>query len=278
MYLVTFAFIFLFSACATTGPQVASEEEQRVQAILQAEAQAWQKKQEERILGIAARLMKAADNVTPLEFHLSAKPVFSGKIGRVSPDVPNAWTDGKGVWITRGMLRFLKNDDELAVVLAHEMVHAYRGHVAYGMAKRIFGASAGIVASLFAPGTGKAAILFVDAATRKFDRDQEREADFYGLIWASKAGFNVDAAMVLWRRMAREMPETITKGFLSSHPNTAERLLRVEKVIAILEKGTDPLIAQPFNDVNDEQGVLKMGTMELKANEEVLKMGTTKLW
>ncbi len=84
--------------------------------------------------------------------------------------------------------------------------------------------------------------------------------------------------MVLWRRMAREMPETITKGFLSSHPNTAERLLRVEKVIAILEKGTDPLIAQPFNDVNDEQGVLKMGTMELKANEEVLKMGTTKLW
>lgn len=271
MRLVPIAFIFLFCACATTGPQVTSDEERRVQAILQAEAQAWQKKQEARIFGIAARLMKAAENVTPLKFNYSAKPVFSGKIGRVSPDVPNAWTDGKGVWITRGMLRFLKNDDELAIVLAHEMVHAYRGHVTYGMAKRIFGVSAGIVASLFVPGTGTAVISFVDVATKKFDRDQEREADFYGLIWASKAGFNTDAAMGLWRRMAREMPETITKGFLSSHPNTAERLLRVEKVIAIIEKGTDPLITEPFND---EQGVLKMGTKEFKENDEILKMGT----
>jgi predicted Zn-dependent protease len=274
MRIALIAFIFLFAACASTGPQVTSEEERRVQAILQAEAQAWQKQQEQIILGIAARLMKAAENVTPLEFQLSAKPVFSGKIGRISPDVPNAWTDGKGVWITRGMLRFLKNDDELAIVLAHEMVHAYRGHVTYGIAKRIFGVSAGIVATLFVPGTGKAVTSFVDVATKKFDRDQEREADFYGLIWASKAGFNVKAAMGLWRRMAREMPETITKGFLSSHPNTAERLLRVEKVIATIEKGTDPLIAQPFNDVNNERAVLEMGTKEFKENDETLKMGT----
>lgn len=102
MRLVPIAFIFLFCACAATGPQVTSEEERRVQAILQAEAQAWQKKQEEKILKIAARLMKAAEKVTPLEFNYSAQPVVSGKIGRISPDVPNAWTDGKGVWITRG--------------------------------------------------------------------------------------------------------------------------------------------------------------------------------
>ena len=45
MRLAPIAFIFLFCACATIGPQVASEEERRVQAILQAEAQAWQQQQ-----------------------------------------------------------------------------------------------------------------------------------------------------------------------------------------------------------------------------------------
>ena len=72
MRLVPIAFIFLFCACATTGPQVTSEEERRVQAILLAEAQGWQKKQEEKINKIAARLMKAAENVTPLKFNYSA--------------------------------------------------------------------------------------------------------------------------------------------------------------------------------------------------------------
>ena len=275
MYLAAVIFIFLFSACATTGPQITSDEERRFQAILHVEAQAWQKKQEQRILAIAARLMKAAENVTPLEFHLSAKPIISGRIGLISPDVPNAWSDGKGVWITRGMLRFLKNDDELAIVLAHEMVHAYRGHVTYGMVKRILGVSAGIVANIFVPGTGKAVTSFAEFATKKFDKDQERESDFYGLIWASKAGFNAEAAMGLWRRMAREMPETISKGFLSSHPSSAERLLRIEKVLASLEEGADPMIdLQP----EDEPEVLMMGTMELKEKEELWKMGTTNPW
>lgn len=219
--------------------------------------------------------MKAAENVTPLEFHLAARPTLWGRIGRISPDVPNAWTDGKGVWITRGMLRFLKNDDELAIVLAHEMVHAYRGHTEYGMAKRIFGVALGIAADVFAPGTGKAVMTLTETATKKFDRDQERESDLYGLIWASKAGFNVDVAKDLWRRMAVEMPESIEKGFLSSHPSSAERLLRIEKVIESLKKGLDPLRVFTFKE---ERDVLKMGTMELKGEEEVLKMGTTKLW
>jgi len=38
--------------------------------------------------------------------------------------VVNAWKDDQGVWITRGMTRVLKNDDELAIVFTHEMAHA----------------------------------------------------------------------------------------------------------------------------------------------------------
>lgn len=239
MRVVATALLLFLSACATTGPQITSEEERRERAILMAEAQAWQKRQEQKILEIGARLMKAAANVNPLRFHFVGKPEDTG--GRIGPDSVNAWTDGESVWITRGMMRFLKNDDELAVVLAHEMAHAYRGHMAYLRAKQIFGLALDITAEIFAPGTGRAVGLLLDAATKKFDRDQEREADLYGLIWASKAGFNVDSARGIWRRMAIEMPESMETGFLSSHPSSVERLLAMEKVADALKKGLDPL-------------------------------------
>jgi starvation-inducible outer membrane lipoprotein len=67
MRFIIAAFILLFSACATVGPKITSEEEKRAQAILKAEAQAWQRKQEQRILEVAAQVMRAADNVRPLE-------------------------------------------------------------------------------------------------------------------------------------------------------------------------------------------------------------------
>jgi hypothetical protein len=56
------AFFLLISSCAYIGPKVTTEEEKRAQAILMTEAQAWQKKQEQKILEIAARLIKAAEN------------------------------------------------------------------------------------------------------------------------------------------------------------------------------------------------------------------------
>jgi hypothetical protein len=56
------------------------------------------------------------------EFTFAARP-YEGFM-RLNADQVGAWTDGEAVWISRGMIRFLKNDDELALVLAHEMAHA----------------------------------------------------------------------------------------------------------------------------------------------------------
>jgi predicted Zn-dependent protease len=174
------------TSCAFIGPQITSEEERRAQAILMTESQAWQKRQEQRILEIAARLIGAAEKVEPLKFNFAAQPM-DGWV-RVEADAVNAWTDGESVWISRGMMRFLRSDDELAIVLAHEMAHAYRNHIPFLRAKQFFDAVLAVAAEIFAPGTGRAAVILVDAATKKFDRDQEREADLYGLIWAHKAG------------------------------------------------------------------------------------------
>ncbi|HEU4340530.1 MAG TPA: M48 family metalloprotease [Candidatus Binatia bacterium] len=242
--------LLLLSSCAFIGPQIASEEEKRAQAILMTEAQAWQKKQEQRILEIAARLISAAEKVEPLKFNFAGRNLEGWTT--IDADAVNAWTDGDSVWITRGMMRFLKNDDELAIVLAHEMAHAYRGHIPLLRMKQVLEAALAVATEIFAPGSGRAAVVLLDVATKKFDRDQEREADLHGLIWAHKAGFDVSAAKELWKRMAIEMPESVEKGFLSSHPSSAERFLALERAADVLKQGEDPLKVFATNGRGDQ--------------------------
>ena len=237
MIQIFFLFIFL-SGCSFVGPLISTEEEKRAQALLMMEAQAWQKKQEQRILEIAARLIGSAETVEPLKFYFAARP-YEGFM-RVNADQVGAWTDGEAVWITRGMMRFLKNDDELALVLAHEMAHAYQGHIAHLHAKQVLQTAVAALAEMFAPGSGRAAVFLIDVAAKKFDRDQEREADLYSLVWAHKAGFDVTVVMDLWRRMAIEIPESVESGFLSSHPSSAERLLSLQRYAGMLKEGQDP--------------------------------------
>ena len=282
--------LLLIPACATVGPRITREEKQRAQALLRAEAQAWQNRQELRIHAVVARLIEAAENVKSLEFHFVAKQENTRR--KINPDTVGAWTDGKGVWVTRGMVRFLKNDDELAIILGHEMAHAYKAHVEYSVARGIFGVALGAVADAFAPGTGRSVMTLTDAVNKSFDRDEEREADFYGLIWASKAGFNVDAAKNVWKRMAIERPETVEEGYLSTHPSSAERFLAMDKVGATLKKGMDPIKVysakkgaevskMKSTEFKKELEAFDGGHQELeiyKMELEVYKMGTKKLW
>ena len=232
--------LLLLFACATvTGPQVASEEEKETQAALLAQAWALQLKQERRIKEISTRVVEAAGNTRPLEFRYVAR---AEQPDLPPPDSVNSWTDGDIVWVTRGMVRFLKNDDELAAVLGHEIAHAYRGHMDYLRTRKAAELLLGLPAAIFGgPMAGQLVTLIIEASTKKFDRDYEREADLYGLIWVYKAGFDVALAKDIFKRMAVEIPETAEGGFLSSHPTSAERFAAMDKVAETLKKGLDPL-------------------------------------
>lgn len=235
------AFLFFLPACTTvTGPNIASEEEERARNMLLAEARAWQRSREERVQSIAQRITRAAGIGERLQFHFVARADQTR--GRIHPDSVNAWTDGSGVWITRGMVRFVRSDDELALVLAHEIAHAARGHMNYLRAKQALGLALGIPAAIFGgQAASQLALLLVEAATKKFDRDQEREADLFGITWAHRAGFDMTQAKEIFRRMAIEIPESMEGGFLSSHPPTSERLLAMERIVALLHEGRDPI-------------------------------------
>jgi predicted Zn-dependent protease len=245
----TLPFIF---ACATAkGPQVTSEEEKEAQAVLLAQSWALQLRQEQRINEVGARVIQAAGNLRQLKFRFVARGEQSGL---PHPESVNAWTDGENVWITRGMLRFLKNDDELAAVLGHEIAHAYRGHMDYLRTKQAVELLLGLPAAVFAgPLAADLVRLLVEASTKQFDREHEREADLYGLIWIHKGGFDVDLAKSVFQRMAIEIPD-MEAGFLSSHPTSAERFVAMDKVAEALKKGLDPVDVFALKEARPEAG------------------------
>lgn len=162
----------------------------------------------------------------------------------VTPDVPkrfvpftvlrdefvNAGTDGAWIGVTRGMLRFVDTDDELAVVVAHELAHITKGHLNERLGRGLGWAVAGVLISVIA-GVDLTDVSDVAAAIveSKFGRDQEREADYFGLQYAHAAGYDVRAGVSVWERFAIELPESLTKSFVASHPTSAERMVRARK-------------------------------------------------
>ncbi len=151
----------------------------------------------------------------------------------------NAWvTPGNNLYVTTAMCRTLPDDDELAIIIGHELGHLKRNHLkkrmplyyAYGILGMIAGSLGG------RPGyeAYRTAATF---AFMKFSRDQEREADFFGMMFAHEAGFKVEKAEDAWLRLATVLPGSAKKSYLSTHPLTSERLARMKKIVAMLKKG-----------------------------------------
>lgn len=125
----------------------------------------------------------------------------------------NAKADGRYVQVSGGLVEFVRTEDELALVIAHELAHNILGHRARLDA-------AGVSRGLFA-GFGK---------NRGRIRETELEADRLALYLMARAGFDPSIAPAFWARFGRKL----VPGFLSdgTHPGTSERVRRAEAEIA----------------------------------------------
>lgn len=147
----------------------------------------------------------------------------------------NAFAAGGGlITVTYGMMRFAHSDDELAVVLGHELAHVTRHHVAKNMGSSmvagLFGGALGGAIDVFVPGLGTALGSRVSQAIQaQFSKDWEREADFVGLTYVDHAGFDAQAGWRIWERFSIEVPGTFAGPLLSTHPTSPERMIRLQK-------------------------------------------------
>ncbi len=185
------------------GPEVSSAEEVHAEALFEARVARFRKAAEQRVGAVGARLLPAMHLEGPVGFRL----LDSSEV--------NAYARDRTVFVTLGMVRFAKTDDELALVVGHEL-----GHLVADRQSRFRGLP---------------------------PEERERIADYQGLMALYRAGYDILTACEVWQRMATELilppgsrqAEASTEG-PSSHPSFAERYVRAHKLAESLLTGMTP--------------------------------------
>ena len=125
-------------------------------------------------------------------------------------------------------------DDEIAIVMGHEIAHALREHARERIAKSELTNGLASIASQIIAGTKYGGIgqLGIQGAANltnlKFSRDDETEADVVGLDLAARAGFDPRAGITLWEKMG-SANRGAPPQWLSTHPAGNNRIKEIER-------------------------------------------------
>lgn len=149
-----------------------------------------------------------------------------------SPQVNAFCMPGGKIAFYTGILDKLKlTDDEVAMIMGHEVAHALREHGRERMGKQMatqLGASA--ISSFFGLGDlGRTGVnIGASLITLKFGREDESEADLVGLDLAARAGYDPRAGITLWKKMA-QVGGGSPPQWLSTHPAGNNRISEITK-------------------------------------------------
>jgi len=165
--------------------------------------------------------------------HVSERPNLPWTYHIVQDASVNAFAAPGGfVFVTKGLLPFVKSRDELAFVLGHETTHIAHRHAVDLAQKQMemqFGAI--LISQLLFGGSMTAYQLSQIASGllgAKYSRDKEYEADHYGVIFAKKAGFDPRASVSFFERLrGLEQKQGAIGTAFASHPPTPDRIKAV---------------------------------------------------
>jgi hypothetical protein len=169
--------------------------------------------------------LEVVRGAVPLSINVTPELGCSYDIYYDGSDAINAYADGNAIYITAGMYRFSESDQELQVVIAHELAHNSEGHIDKKLGNTALGAIFDIAAAAYGVNTQGA---FSDMTSTMFSQEFEREADYVGMYMLARAGVPTDEAANLWRRMAAESGSNIRGTFSASHPSSSERYTNLD--------------------------------------------------
>ena len=146
---------------------------------------------------------------------------------------PNAWvkfesSDKFSVHVTEGLMQVLNGPDEIAGILGHEVGHVKLGHYNKGVQRNV---GWGVLGALLGKAGGVAEIagaIGMNLAESGFSREQEVDADDYGMDLAVKAGYNPWGLYYAMKNFKDKGFKTMPSGF-NSHPPTDRRLQHLEE-------------------------------------------------
>ncbi len=149
----------------------------------------------------------------------------------------NAWCmPGGKVVVYTGLLPITQNEAALAVVLGHEITHAIAHHGNERMSQVTVAQGLQVAGDFFTKNKQQANSIFNGifapaaqvAVLLPNSRNQEYEADHYGLLFCAMAGYNPKEAVSFWQRMSAAAGSNKPPEFLATHPSDANRISRLE--------------------------------------------------
>ena len=184
---------------------------------------------------VGQKLATVSDRKLPYEFTV------------LNNSTPNAWAlPGGKIAVNRGLLLELKNEAELAAVLGHEIVHAAARHGAQQMERGMMLQGALIATSIAVQSSEYGGLVVGGAQVAaglihtKYGRDDELEADYYGMHYMARAGYDPMAAVGLQEtfvRLSENQSHNWLAGLFASHPPSKERVEANRTTAATLPKG-----------------------------------------
>ena len=154
--------------------------------------------------------------------------------------VRNAWCmPGGKIAVYTGMLDVTKNTNGLAAVMGHEVAHAVAKHsverasrgVLLNTGARIIDIASGGVLSDINRTTGMdtVGLLAQLGIMNPFNRKQESEADYLGMIFSSLSGYDIRETVKIWERMKEFNKGKEPPQFMSTHPSAENRIKKINE-------------------------------------------------
>lgn len=144
---------------------------------------------------------------------------------------------GGKIVVYEGLLGIVSSDDELAVVVGHEVAHAVAKHSNERMSQQLM---AQYGAAILGQAVSNRSTAVQQLATSvygigaqygvmlPFSRKHESEADYMGLVFMTMAGYNPDVAVGFWQKMSAGGSGSVPE-FMSTHPSDATRIAEIKK-------------------------------------------------
>ncbi|TFW30465.1 M48 family metallopeptidase [Massilia horti] len=140
----------------------------------------------------------------------------------------NSYADGSRIMVTRGMIGFTRNDDELAYVLAAGLAHNVLGHAAVQRNSATIGS---IIDNLTRVKPDDS-MLIGSGGIKAMPADQDVAADRLAIYMLARAGYDIDGVDEFWKRLAQAHPATVLNGYTANHPAVSTRVAAIQKTVA----------------------------------------------
>ncbi len=147
-------------------------------------------------------------------------------------------TPGGYLFFYTGILQMMDSEDELAAVMAHEVSHVVGRHSVQAIQTAYGGTILAniILGDRIDEEIGQITGLVFNLALRGYSRSQEFEADEYGLIYMVEAGYNPNAMITMFEKLAamENGERNVFENLAATHPETSARIARMKEQIATM--------------------------------------------